>query len=173
MKDKTEAARAAIEIRKLLKKKFPGAKFYIRSKNYTGGDSIYITWSLGPTRDMVENAVAKYQYGYYDASEDLYKYSNARENIPQVKFVFTTRDYPKDLLEQIMHDINKLFNINAKLSDRVDNDYQYMARQPYAIWYDIIVEKLDSTALYEYKGVEFETNEGRPIINAFRFKREE
>lgn len=100
MKVKTEAARTAQVMRKELKTNFPGIKFKVRSDTYSMGDSVSISWDNGPTTKAVNDIVNKYQYGHFNGMEDIYEYSNKIEDIPQVKFVQTSRHISDDIYNQ-------------------------------------------------------------------------
>lgn len=69
----------AKNIRTELKKAFPGIKFSVTSETYSGGDSIDIGWTLGPTTAEVEKITGKYQEGHFDGMEDIY--NTDRENV--------------------------------------------------------------------------------------------
>ena len=56
----------AKEIRKALKVNFPGVKFSVRSKSYSMGSSITISWTDFPTVDAVETIANKYESVRYD-----------------------------------------------------------------------------------------------------------
>lgn len=92
MKTLTQAAQAAKLIRKDLKKAYPNTKFSVTSSNFSMGDSVRISWNLGPTIDKINAIVDKYQYGHFDGMTDSYEYSNCK-SFPQTKFVQTQRDY--------------------------------------------------------------------------------
>jgi len=85
--EKSSQARAASCIRSDLKEKFPRVKFAVRSSSYAGGDSVDVSWTDGPTYDDINSLVKKYQYGSFDGMQDLYEYTNTREDIPQSKYV--------------------------------------------------------------------------------------
>ncbi len=93
MKELTESAKCAKEIRKELKTAFPTVKFRIRSDNFSMGNSVNISWNLGSRTEEVNKVVNKYQYGHFDGMIDLYEQSNMRDDIPQAKFVQTQREY--------------------------------------------------------------------------------
>jgi len=86
-KQLTGAAQAAAAIREELKTKFKGVKFSVTSDNFSMGNSVHISWTDGPTEDEVSAITSKYQYGHFNGMEDIYEYSNSREDIPQAKFV--------------------------------------------------------------------------------------
>ncbi len=92
-KQLTQAALTAKAIKKELKKAFPTIKFSVKSSNFSMGDSVDISWNLGPHTDQVDKIVNKYQYGHFDGMTDYYEYSNKRDDIPQAKYVSTQRRY--------------------------------------------------------------------------------
>lgn len=101
---KTQSAQAAALIRKELKVNFPGVKFSVRSENYSMGSNVSIAWIDGPTSKAVEEFTNKYQYGHFNGMEDIYEYSNSRDDIPQAKFVHTSRKMSDGVREQIKKD---------------------------------------------------------------------
>jgi len=94
------AANCAKAIRTELKDAFKGVKFSVTSENFSGGNSVRISWTDGPTVAMVDNVANKYQYGHFNGMEDIYEYSNKRNDLPQVKYVQTTREINDDLKSQ-------------------------------------------------------------------------
>ena len=56
----------AREIRKELKAKFKGVKFSVRTKKYSGGSSISVSWVDFPTVEEVEKITSKYESVRYD-----------------------------------------------------------------------------------------------------------
>jgi hypothetical protein len=90
---KTDHALGAANIRRELKKAFPGIRFSVKSESFTGGNSIDISWTDGPTGKQVEEITDRYQKGSFDGMEDLYTYN--REEFPRVfggaKYVHTHR----------------------------------------------------------------------------------
>ncbi len=91
MATKTEAARVANLIRSDLKKAFPGVKFRVTSKNYTGGNSARVEWFDGPTVAAVEPIAEKYKAGDFNGMEDIYEYDRTKTG-PTVLYVFCDRE---------------------------------------------------------------------------------
>jgi hypothetical protein len=85
-------AGAAKCIRAELAHEFPGVKFKVRSKAYSGGSSVRVGWANGPRGADVEAITDKYEMGAFDGMIDLYVYSNMRDDLPQVKHVFCYRN---------------------------------------------------------------------------------
>lgn len=94
-------AAAAAAIRTELKKAYPNCKFSVTSESFAGGDSVYISWTDGPTRDKVEAITSKYQYGSFNGMEDIYEYTNSREDLPQSKYVSESRSLSETLVNEI------------------------------------------------------------------------
>lgn len=61
-------------IRTKLKAAFPGVKFSVRSNVYSGGASIDVSWTDGPTHDMVNPVCQTFAGSGFDGMTD-YKYS--------------------------------------------------------------------------------------------------
>lgn len=64
-------AETAQFLRQALKRAFPGTRFSVRSKVYSGGASINISWWDGPTTAMVDNIVQPYAAGRFDGMIDM------------------------------------------------------------------------------------------------------
>lgn len=107
----TTAAQAARLIRKELKVGFPGIKFYITSKNFAGGNAVYIRYTDGVPVAKVEKIVNDYEYGTFDGMRDIYEITNSRSDIPQVKYVIVQRDISKDVMEAKKAEIAKMYGI--------------------------------------------------------------
>lgn len=62
-------------VRRALKVGFPGVKFSVTSKTYSGGSSVSVHWVDGPKTADVEAVARQYQGGGFDGSIDLKYYS--------------------------------------------------------------------------------------------------
>ncbi len=69
------AAQTAKRIRKILKIKFPGIKFSVRSKTYAGGSSVNVKWMDGPRDEKVQEAVQWLESAEFDSMTDLKTYT--------------------------------------------------------------------------------------------------
>jgi hypothetical protein len=121
---RTEAAKTAQAIRKELKVAFPNVKFSVTSDNFSGGNAVRVGWTDGPTTDMVEEITDKYQYGHFNGMEDMYEYSNTRDDIPQVKFLSTNRRASEQTSEFLESWIGERFLDENGFSD-YDRNRQY------------------------------------------------
>ena len=61
-------------LRAALKNAFPGIKFSVRSKSYSGGASIRIYWTDGPTQDQVQRISNEFEGADFDGMQDLKSY---------------------------------------------------------------------------------------------------
>jgi hypothetical protein len=84
-------AAAAKLIRAELSAAFPFSTFTVKSRSFSMGNAVDIDWTDGPTVAQVEKITGKYQEGSFDGQQDLYEYSNRRDDIPQAKYVQTQR----------------------------------------------------------------------------------
>jgi hypothetical protein len=74
-------AQVAANLRVELKRKFPGVKFSVTSKRFSGGNSIDVDWEDGPSHDEVEKVAGKYQHSHADAeSGDYWDYDPSAFN---------------------------------------------------------------------------------------------
>lgn len=65
------AADTAKLVRAALKRAFPGTKFSVRSDTYSGGASIRVRWTDGPTSKMVEAVTGSFAGSRFDGMIDL------------------------------------------------------------------------------------------------------
>jgi hypothetical protein len=105
-------ARAAKMIRAELRAAFPGVTFRVRSDSFAGGNSVDVSWTDGPLTDAVNAIVKKYQYGNFNGMEDIYEYSNSRNDIPQAKYVQTHRAMSPETRERIRKDLEAQWGIS-------------------------------------------------------------
>ena len=101
---KTQSALCARDIKGVLKKQWPTVKFSVRSDNFSMGNSVDVSWNLGPASSDVEKIINKYQYGHFNGMIDMYEHTNTRDDIHQAKFVHSRREYQTE--EEILN--NKL-----------------------------------------------------------------
>lgn len=79
------AAETAKVVRKILKTKFPGTKFSVRSETYSMGCSVNISWTDGPTTKQIDQAVGVLSGSGFDGMIDL-KYNITHWMLPDGSF---------------------------------------------------------------------------------------
>jgi len=109
---KSRHALAAANIKKELTTAFPGIRFSVRSKSFSGGDSVDVAWKLGPTGAEVDAIINKYQDGDFDGMDDSYNYRKEGKDFRALngsaKYVHGQRSLPDGLFERICRDIATL-----------------------------------------------------------------
>jgi len=65
------AAETAKYVRAALKREFPGVKFSVTSKTFSGGASIDVRWVDGPTAKTVDDVINRYAGASFDGSIDM------------------------------------------------------------------------------------------------------
>ena len=105
-------------LRRELKDAFPETKFSVRSKSFSGGDDINISWTDGPTTEAVEKISDKYQQGNFNGMEDIYEYSGSvwPEVFGGAKYVFAQRSYSNEAYLQAVAEVEKEWGIKLKVS---------------------------------------------------------
>jgi len=106
-------------IRRELKDAFPKTKFSVRSRSYSGGCSIDVNWTDGPTSEEVEKITGKYQEGSFNGMEDIYEYSSTNvwpDVFGGAKYVMWNRQYSKEAYLQAVAEVEKEYGIELKVS---------------------------------------------------------
>lgn len=89
---KSEVAQAASAIKAELKAAYPTIKFSVKSRSFSMGDAVDISYQDGPLSKNVDKIVGKYQYGHFDGMQDLYEHDNNIDGLPQSKYVHVNRE---------------------------------------------------------------------------------
>ena len=95
-------AETAKLVRAALKESFPGVKFSVKSSVYSGGASINIRYTDGPTYDQVKAVAGMFEGSYFDGMTD-YKGSNygsldGQEVRFGADFIFINREFSVEFL---------------------------------------------------------------------------
>lgn len=106
---KSTVAQCAALVRKDLKALFPNIKFRVTSDNYSGGDSVNVSYTDALPAKQIEAAIKKYQYGRFDSMTDMYEMTNSLDGVPQTKYLFVRREMSEAVKEQIMNDYIRKF----------------------------------------------------------------
>lgn len=100
-----------------LKKAFPNVKFSVTSDS----DSVRVNWTNGVTVKMVEEITGKYKLGHFDGMTDSYEYSNRRHDVPQVSYVFLSRDISEDIYAAKFTEYKKYYLSWENITDMNDS----------------------------------------------------
>lgn len=121
-------------IRKTLKAAYPGVTFRVRSDGFSGGDSVDVEWRDGPTSDAVEQLVSQHEKGHVDGMEDLYHYSNSRDDIPQTTYLHCDRHMSHDAHRAMVAHLNQRFGWELRLIERTSPAWR---KEPAHTWFEI------------------------------------
>lgn len=93
-------------IRETLKVEFPDVKFSVRSKSYSGGSSIDIRWTDGPTSKQVATFTGMFEGASFDGMIDLKSYrsitnEDGEEIHYSVDFIFEHRECSRELTMEV------------------------------------------------------------------------
>jgi len=89
-------------IRTALREAFPGVRFSVRSSSYSGGASININYTDGPTNAQVRAITGNFEGSYFDGMTDYKGFNYSSVNGEEVRFgadfIFVNRDYSETFL---------------------------------------------------------------------------
>jgi hypothetical protein len=116
--DRYSTAETAKEIRKTLKTNYPGQKFAVKSKTYSGGCSIDVKWVDGPTINEVGGLLNIFKSAYFDSSIDLKTDRGAVEyEGKQVRFscdyLFTQREYSAATYGNALKTVREMYDLQT------------------------------------------------------------
>jgi hypothetical protein len=120
----SQHAAAAKMIRKELKDR--GIKATVRASTASMTSSVDVTIKQDLHPDAiaeVKQFVEQFQYGNFNGMEDIYEYSNRRDDLPQVKYTFVRVEYSEEIKSAVARYIGEINGIGEYEQDR----YCYMA----------------------------------------------
>lgn len=128
-------ARAAANMRTELAKAFPGIKFTVKSKSFSGGDSIDVDWEMGPTEKEVHAITNKYEDGHFDGMQDMYIHDASAFKkavgrvLGDIKYCSGNRGYPAKDLITVRDHIMKEMRIPDGVKDDLAGWYNYIVSE--------------------------------------------
>ncbi|WP_231489896.1 LPD29 domain-containing protein [Pedobacter sp. Leaf170] len=138
----TEASIVSKTVKKLLTSNFKGIKFSVKSDIFSGGDSVSVKWSFGPTENEVNALIKRFQGGSFNSYEDIYEYNADSYEVdkdgnikvqPTVKYISTSRRTP--VIEEAAKLICEKFNVEYEgyWSKVYENDKSSVSDYAYRI----------------------------------------
>ena len=120
---KSNAALTASAIKNELKEYFPKVRFSVRSH---GCNCVRVSWTDFATAASIEHIVGKYEMGHFDGMTDSYEYTNRRDDIPQVQYVFTEQhispEYARLLLARIKSITPYILPLTVEVREKIWRD---------------------------------------------------
>lgn len=100
LKEGARGCEVAANLRKELKKTFPGIKFSVRYSSFSGGDDITVKYTDGPHLDIIKAIARKYQDHDSDCTGDYWDYTPSAFNkvFGGVSFVSVERNFSPETL---------------------------------------------------------------------------
>lgn len=129
---KVDALQAAAKnIRIELAAAFPGVKFSVKSRRFSGGDAIDVSWTDGPNSDQVDEIIDRYSAGSFDGMEDIYRYErNAwRDAFGDAKYIFGARTNSPKAIESALRTVFSRYSFDVAMPSAAD----FLAGRCYAI----------------------------------------
>lgn len=103
-------------IRSALAEAFPSVKFGVRSKSYSMGASITVSWTDGPTESEVSAVTSKFAGATFDPTIDLKSYVYSEHGGERVHFgadyIFCTRSYSDYALITTLNTFREKYGIS-------------------------------------------------------------
>lgn len=122
---------ASKNIKKELNKKFPGIKFNVTSHGYSGGNSVYVHWTDGPTNKQVDEITSKYQIDNLDTMTDIYNYNKKLFSnlFGGTKQIMLFRNYSDSKIQSALNIMEKIDGKSFTVEDlnknkTIDHDYR-------------------------------------------------
>jgi hypothetical protein len=108
---------AAKNIRSELKREFPGITFSVKTRKFSGGNSIDVHWTDGPTTEQVKNIINKYSDGHFDGMTDCYEYKSSpwNETFGASKYIMWNRHYSDAAITSAIRRLCARFGLTAEI----------------------------------------------------------
>jgi len=105
----------AKHIRGALKLAYPTVKFAVRSKSYSGGSSIDVSWTDGPVSSDVDKVVNSFSGASFDGMTDLKTSHTSEYQGEKVRwgtdYVFAQRNFSTDFLRKIAAKVAATYHV--------------------------------------------------------------
>ena len=133
------AAIVADRIRKILKQKFPYCKFSVKSENYSGGDSVGVSYTDFLPTKTIEAQIIQFKDGHFDGMTDCYNYyedehevdqQGILQTMPRTKFLFVNRSFS----ESVRNDCKKYIESSYELTESQNTKLIQPCIVYYTIW---------------------------------------
>lgn len=139
----TTAREISGNLKKELKNAFPGVRFSVRYSSFSGGDSLTVKYTDGPTLDKVRTIVDKYQDSHADYTGDFWDYDPSEFNrlFGGAKYVTTDREFSAERMaaarEKVAADFPELSG-DMRAEDFTEQLYKLDTDDPRREWLGII-----------------------------------
>lgn len=141
-------------LRAALKTAFPTTKFSVKSHVYSGGASIRVIWTDGPTSKQVEGIANNYQGADFDGMQDLKTYRTAMVDGQPVRYgadyIFCNRELSQEFRVSVARRVAANF-WPAKADEWAEAALKEEAHNVYVVTNDKSAEWTLSTQIHRYQ----------------------
>lgn len=94
---------------------FPGVKFSIKSRRFSMGDAIDVSWIDGPTGAQVDEIIDRYSAGSFNGMDDSYTYSRDFwiKAFGDAKYVHSRRDMSDEAISRAIRLVASKYQLPA------------------------------------------------------------
>lgn len=110
-------AHVAQLIKKELQHRYPLTEWRVKSSSFSGGDSVDVSYTDGPTSHDVQQILNKYENSSFDAMTDCSNYMKPAYGGEGVRFAMEARHYSKEATDASRARLVKLYHLEG-LSDQ-------------------------------------------------------
>ncbi len=90
---------AAHNLRTLLKQQYPGTKFRVTTEKYSGGNSMTVRWTDGPTTKAIDALADRFSGGSFNGMEDIYENHDSPWHVfGEARYIHTYHEYSDAVL---------------------------------------------------------------------------
>ena len=124
-----DTAITAKRIKAKLSSHFPQTQFSVKSKVYSGGNSVYVEWTDGPSIDMVEFYASQYENSSFDGMTDTKTYKSIDPNLKckGTNYVLYRHNYSNEFKKKAKELYQKkkgtITSITPNQINRLENEY--------------------------------------------------
>lgn len=120
---------AAKNMRIELKAAFPSIKFSVKSRRFSGGDAIDVSWTDGPVTAQVDEIIDRYTAGSFNGMDDSYTYTRGAwtDAFGDAKYISSRRDNSPKAVASAIRTVRAKYAANlaeAGISDITVADYE-------------------------------------------------
>jgi len=105
---------AAKNMRIELKAAFPGIKFSVKSRRFSGGDAIDVSWTDGPMAAQVDEIIDRYTAGSFNGMDDSYTYARDAwtDAFGDAKYISSQRKYSAKAVASAIRTVRAKYGAN-------------------------------------------------------------
>lgn len=138
---------AAKNIRIELKAAFPGVKFSVKSRRFSGGDAIDVSWIDGPNTEQVDPIIDKYSAGSFDGMTDCYNYERSTwtDAFGDAKYVHSRREFSDKAVASAIRTVVSKYGAEAAVTVEQYRKGEAWRKQLPSMGYETVADLVNKT----------------------------